>query len=170
MPNLLSLEFLLPPFYAAAATAAFALLFGLRSVDIILAALGAALGRAVFQFFPIGGSEAIASFFAALAAGLYSETAGWFRRRPATAYMIASIIPLVPGGGMYYTMLRTFEGDSSRSLEEGLTTLMVAFSLAVGLAISNAAGRLIFKRQLHMRAFRTLLSPGDPHGDPQRKR
>ncbi len=160
MPEILSLDFILPPFYAAAATAAFALLFGLHSVDILLAALGAAVGRAVYQIFPAGSSEAIASFFAALAAGLYSETAGWFRRRPATAYMIASIIPLVPGGGMYYTMLRTFEGDPSGAIEEGLTTLMVAFALAVGLAISNAAGRLVFRRQLHMRSFQGLLGPG----------
>ena len=136
------------PFFAAAATSAFSYLFGLRSLDILLASLGAALGRFVFQSVPSSESEALAAFLAALAAGSYSEIVGWLRHRPATAYMISSIIPLVPGGGMYYTMLSTLEGDSMRSVELGLATLMTAFALAVGLAVSNAGMRLFSIKNL----------------------
>jgi uncharacterized membrane protein YjjB (DUF3815 family) len=136
------------PFFAAAATSAFSFLYGLHATDIFLASLGAALGRFVFQLVPASESEALAAFLAAMAAGLYSELVGYLRRRPATAYMISSIIPLVPGGGMYYTMLSTLEGDSMRSVELGLATLMTAFALAVGLAISNAGMRLFSIRNI----------------------
>ncbi|MCX7027870.1 MAG: threonine/serine exporter family protein [Spirochaetes bacterium] len=134
------------PFYAAAATSAFSVLFGLLSTDIVLAAGGAAVGQAVLELIPPLKSPAFASFFAALAAGFYSEFAAWFRKRPATVYMIASIIPLVPGGGMYYSMLTSLEGDPATSVQIVLSTLMTAFALAAGLAIANALGRLAFER------------------------
>jgi uncharacterized membrane protein YjjB (DUF3815 family) len=132
------------PFFAAAATSGFSVLFGLHSIDIILASGGAAIGWAVFQTMPSALSPAFAAFAAALAAGFFSEIVGWFRSRPATVYMIASIIPLVPGSGMYYTMLSTLGGDSARSVELGLATMITAFAIAAGLAVSNAFGRMAF--------------------------
>jgi uncharacterized membrane protein YjjB (DUF3815 family) len=140
------LEAVKGPLYAAAATSAFSVLFGLLSADIVLAAGGAAIGQAVLELIPPLKSPAFASFFAALAAGFYSELAAWYRKRPATVYMIASIIPLVPGGGMYYSMLTSLQGDSATSVQIVLSTLMTAFALAAGLAIANALGRLTFER------------------------
>jgi uncharacterized membrane protein YjjB (DUF3815 family) len=134
------------PVFAAAATSAFSILFGLHAVDVLLASGGAAAGWAVFQSMPPTSSPAIAAFLAALVAGLYSEIAGWYRGRPATVYMIASIIPLVPGGGMYFTMLTTLGGDSAKSVELGLSTMMSAFAIAAGLALANAFGRMVFSR------------------------
>ena len=136
------------PFFAACATSGFSVLFGLHSIDVFLASGGAAVGWAVFQSLPQSGSPAFATFLAAFAAGLYSEIAGWFRAKPATVYMIASIIPLVPGGGMYYMMLSTLEGNSAKSVEIGMATLMTAFSIALGLAVANAFGRIVFTSSL----------------------
>lgn len=138
------LEWMKGPFFAAAATSGFSVLFGLHSVDIILASCGAAIGWAVFQAMPSALAPAFAAFTAALASGFYSEIVGWFRSRPATVYMIASIIPLVPGSGMYYTMLASLEGDSAKSLELGLATIITAFAIAAGLAVSNAIVRMTF--------------------------
>lgn len=138
------LSWLKAPLFAACATSAFSVLFGLRAADTFLAAGGAAAGWAVFQSMPPSGSPAFATFLAAFAAGLYSETVSWLRKKPATVYMIASIIPLVPGGGMYYTMLSTLEGSTSKSVEIGMATLITAFSIALGLAIANAFGRMVF--------------------------
>lgn len=146
LPSLIGL--LKGPLFAACATSAFSVLFGLHSVDVLLASGGAAVGWAVFQGIPQASSPAFAAFLAALAAGLYSELAGWFRSKPATVYMIASIIPLVPGGGMYYTMLTTLEGHSAKSVELGLAALMTAFAIAAGLAIANAFGRMVFTTSL----------------------
>lgn len=143
------IDFLKGPFFAACATSAFSVLFGLHSADVLLASGGAAIGWTVFQLIPQTGSPAFAAFLAALAAGLYSELAGWFRARPATVYMIASIIPLVPGGGMYYTMLSILEGESSRSVDLIMATLMTAFAIAAGLAIANALGRMVSAASSH---------------------
>lgn len=134
---------MIAPLYAAIATGAFSLLFGLHSLDLALASAGAAIGWAVFQSIPALQSPAFAAFFAALAVGLYGEIVAHFRSRPATTYTISAIIPIVPGGGMYYTMLSTLEGDSSRTVQLALSTLMTAFALAAGLAVSGAFGTSI---------------------------
>lgn len=137
------------PLYAAIATSSFAVLFGLHIADAILAAAGAGLGWAVLQNAPSAGSMAFQIFLAAFAAGIYSEIVGALRKRPATSYMIVSIIPLVPGSGMFYMMVASLEGDSARSVEVGLSTLMAAFSIALGLAIASSAGRIIIDRRRH---------------------
>ncbi len=149
-PELLSIVgWLKGPAFAAIATSAFSLLFGLHSIDILLASGGAAVGWAIFLVVPHAGSPAFAVFLAALAAGLYSEIIGWLRFRPATVYAIAAILPLVPGGGMYYTMLSTLEGNSTKTVELVMTTLMTAFAIAAGLAIANAVGRMIYLAYSH---------------------
>lgn len=143
------LNWLKGPLYAALATSAFSILFGLHSIDIALASAGAAVGWATFLAMRVTAAPAFAAFVAALAAGLYSEIVGWTRSRPATVYMIASIIPLVPGGGMYFTMLASFEGDPMKMTELGMTTIMTAAAIAAGLAIANAFGRIIFAALVH---------------------
>ncbi|HOV95011.1 MAG TPA: threonine/serine exporter family protein [Spirochaetales bacterium] len=133
------------PLYAAAGTLAISVLFGLRSADALLASCGAALGWTVRQAIPSGASIAFSSFAAAVATGLYSELVARFRHRPATVYMVSSIVPLVPGGGMYYTMLASVEGNTSQSLEIGMTALMTAFAVATGLAVANTVDKLVLR-------------------------
>lgn len=137
------------PVYAAMSTGAFSVLFGLHTAEILLASGGSAIGWIVLQAVPpLPGMPAsptvLPVFFASLAAGLYGELVGHFRGRPATVYMIASIIPFVPGGGMYYTMLSTLQSDSTRTIQLAMDTLMAAFAIAVGLAIANVIARLVF--------------------------
>lgn len=150
------IEWLKGPFFAAVATSAFSFLFGLHSLEVFLASGGAALGWAVYQSVPHTGSAAFPAFIAAFAAGLYSEIVARFRHRPATVYSIASIIPLVPGGGMYYTMMASMEGDSALFVEVGLGTLITAFAIAVGLAVSHAIGRMLLDS-----TFRPIPPKGD---------
>jgi len=132
------------PLYAAAATAGFAFLFGLGRKDATLAALGAAIGWAVYILAGALSDTASGALFAAsVAVGLWSEAVALLRRRPATVYMIAGVIPLVPGGGMYYTMLASNEGNSWKAVELGLQTFSAAFAIAIGMAVASAAARLL---------------------------
>jgi len=78
--------------------------------------------------------------------------------------MIASIIPLVPGGGMYYTMLASLEGNTFRSVELGLSTIMTAFAIAAGLAISNAFARMAFSSSIY-----SILKKGKIFHKPDRR-
>ncbi len=144
----------LEPLWAAVATGGFAVIFNLRGRDIPLAAAGAALGWAVFAALTrAAGSEAVGYFCAAAAIGLWSETLAAGLRRPATVYMICGIIPLVPGAGMYYTMLEYVRGSAWLAITTGLAALQAAGAIAAGLAVSSAASRLLSLRSLARRAL-----------------
>jgi uncharacterized membrane protein YjjB (DUF3815 family) len=88
--------------------------------------------------------------------GIWAEIISAIQKRPAAVYIACAIIPLVPGSGMYYTMLEYVKGNSSSSLATGFATLQAAGAIAMGLALSGAASRLLSLRSL----TRRIHSPG----------
>ncbi len=147
---------LLAPLWAALATMGFAVLFNLRPRDVPIAALGAAFGWAVSM--PITsatGSEAVGLFAAAAVIGLWAELVAIFLKRPASVYIVCAIIPLVPGGGMYYTMLASVKGQTWNAVTVGFATLQSAGAIAAGLALSAAFARLLSFRGFARRIGRT---------------
>lgn len=143
----------LEPAWAGLATAAFAVLFNLRPRDAPIAAAIGAIGWAVAA--PLAaatGSTPMADLAAATAVGLASEIAAILRRRPASVYIACGIIPLVPGAGMYYTMLRYARGESLEAQAAGLETLGAAAAIAAGIAVSGALARLLSLRRIAARS------------------
>lgn len=129
--------------WAALATGSFSVMFNVRGRDVPVSALGGALGWAVFLF--VAGSAdsgGVAYFAAAAAVALYAEAASRLFSSPAGPYVACAIIPLVPGGGMYYMMSDSLAGNLPGALSIGLGTLGTAGAIASGLAIGSAAARL----------------------------
>ena len=159
----------LPYLWTMIATSAFAIRFGLRLKDLAPAALGAVGGWFVFELASgalfgdtSGATGAGASpgawsaptlgyFLAALFIGLYAEVLSALLRKPATIWVVVSIFPLVPGGGMYVTMLSSVRGDLWQSIRSGFDTLSAAGAIASGLAVSSAVSRLISLRSITKR-------------------
>jgi uncharacterized membrane protein YjjB (DUF3815 family) len=140
---------LLEPLWAALATAGFAVLFNLRGRDIPLAAAGAAVSWAISSpVIAATGSQAAGFFVAATVIGLWAEFLAIILRRPASIYIVCAIIPLVPGSGMYYTMLASVKGETLNALSAGLQTLQAAGAIAAGLALSGALAHLLSLRAL----------------------
>jgi uncharacterized membrane protein YjjB (DUF3815 family) len=142
----------LEPLWAGLATAGFAVLFNLRGRDAPIAAAVGALGWAVAA--PLAaatGSTPMADFAAAAAVGLASEIVAVLRRRPASVYICCGIIPLVPGAGMYYTMMQYAKGDALEAQATGMATLAAAGAIAAGIAVSGALARLLSLRRIAAR-------------------
>lgn len=129
--------------WAALATAGFAVLFHLRPRDLPLAVAGASLGWWIFSVVRAAGDPAIGYFAAAAAIGFLSELGALIFKKPAFLYMVCSILPLVPGSGMYNTMLQSVRGDFPGSLAIGFATLQAAGAIAAGLAVSSALARIL---------------------------
>ena len=53
-------------------------------------------------------------------------------KRPVTTFLISGLFPLVPGAGMYYTMLAIVHNDLSEALSTGISTLSTAGSDGIG--------------------------------------
>lgn len=141
------------PLWAGLATAGFAVLFNLRLRDAPVAAAIGALGWAVAApLATAAGSMPMADLAAATAIGLASEIVAVLRKRPASVYIACGIIPLVPGAGMYYTMLEYAKGNSLEAQATGLATLEAAGAIAAGIAVSGALARLLSLRRIAARS------------------
>jgi uncharacterized membrane protein YjjB (DUF3815 family) len=84
----------------------------------------------------------------ALCVGIFSEIAAAVYRKPATVYIIPGIIPLVPGGGMYETMLYSVLGNRETASFIGFRTLSAAAAIAVAIAIASSLARFVARIRL----------------------
>lgn len=134
--------------WALLATLGFGLLFRTPIRDLPLAALGGALAWGAYLGADASsGSPAFAYFAASVAVGLYAEVLAWLSRRPASLFILCAIIPLVPGGGMYYTMFHAVAGDMARAADAGFAALTAAGAIAAGLAVASAMARIAWLKK-----------------------
>ena len=94
----------------------------------------------------LAGKTILAGFFAAMAISLFSEVMARIRRCPVTGYQLVALLPLVPGGGIYYAMGYCLEGDTEQFLSALLDTLGMAAALAVGVILASSLFRAVFPR------------------------
>ena len=131
---------------AALGSLAFGILFNLWGRKLLSVTLGGALGWALFLLFSgLGMSEALAYFLVALLVSLYAEAMARLQKAPATIFVAPSLIPLVPGSSLYYTMAYAFGGDAAKFTDKAVATLMLASALAVGVMVATVIAGLIFK-------------------------
>ena len=118
-------DYLLPCVCAFLACVGFTLVFNIHGVGKLICGVGGALGWLVYL---LAGKSIFAAFLASMAIGLYSEVMARLRRCPVTGYLLVALLPLVPGGGIYYAMSYCVSGDTNMFLE----TFGMAAALAVG--------------------------------------
>lgn len=139
--------------YAFLATLGFGVLFNIKGKNLIFASIGGAITWFIYLLsLKLNASTLIALFLAALAAGIYSEILARILKAPVTIFSICSVIPLVPGGGMYYTMLASVQGDINKFLNTGLDTVAGAGAIAVGILLASSFTRLLLVLQANKKA------------------
>ncbi len=124
-------------------------LSNIRGKRLAAAASGALVSWALFILFGrIIDSEPMIYFIIACIMALYSEIMARVLKTPATPIIITSLIPLVPGGSLYYTMAYAFESDFSRFIEKAASTLSLAAALALGIIVVTAFSHFFFRRMM----------------------
>ena len=125
----------------------FAIIFNIRGPGMLICAAGGIVTWLTYRLVQGIGSEVTAYFVATMAAALYAETFARIRKYPAISYLVISLIPLIPGAGVYRTMNGIVQGDMPTATKEGLTTLSVAGAIAVGILLVSTVFRLISTRR-----------------------
>ena len=83
---------------------------------------------------------------AAAAIGVFAEVMSRVRRCPVTGYVLVALLPLVPGGGVYYAMRHCVAGETDLFLSTLLRTFGMAAALAVGAMLASSVFRAIVPR------------------------
>lgn len=133
--------------YAFFASIGFAVLFNIPRKEMIYAGLCGGFGWVYHTHLQSSGvSVVFTSFIGALIVGLLAEMFAKIRKTPATVFVVPGIIPLVPGYGLYYSMLSIIEKNYEEATRVGFETLIVASVIASAIIISTTFGKLMRKR------------------------
>lgn len=89
----------------------------------------------------LGGSDLVGYFCATVVSGIYSEVMARIRKYPALSYLVISLLPLIPGASVYYTMTYAVQGDMASFASTGTHTIALAGVMAAGILLVSTAFR-----------------------------
>jgi len=143
------MNYITPCLYAFGASLAFAIVFNIPRNKLLLSALGGMLGQLIYVVFQLViSNDVILYLLATIAISLYAEVLARLTKSPTTIYLAVALIPLVPGGGIYYTMLYFINGDIDLGISTGIHTLLISGALAVGIIMVSSTVNLVRKVML----------------------
>ena len=126
-------------------SAGFAVLFNIRGKRLAAAATGGLLSWLLFVILgPYTASEPIRYFIVALVISAYAEIMARLLKSPTTTFITTSLIPLIPGGSLYYTMVHIFQGNMETFLQKAIYTLQLTAALALGIIVSTAFAKIFY--------------------------
>ena len=131
---------------AAGSTLAFGIIFNLKGKKLVFASIGGAIGWAIYILFKYTGSSEPASFFySSVGITIYSEIMARVLKTPVTSTLIASLIPLVPGSGVYFTMSYFVQNKTQEATQKGIDTLMITVAITIGIVMVSTFSQIYYK-------------------------
>ncbi|MCL1925459.1 MAG: threonine/serine exporter family protein [Defluviitaleaceae bacterium] len=121
---------------ALASSMCFAYIFGAPKKELILAGLTSSFGWLILELFGM-------IFLSAAAVSILSLFFSKKRKVIGSIYLIAGIIPYVPGAGIYRTMLYLVANETGYATAAGLETFAAAGSIALGIMVVYSIFNLI---------------------------
>lgn len=106
----------------------------------VTAAVGYTIYDVVYRNF---GQELLGYFLGTLLIAAAAEILARIMRMPATVFIFPGIIPLVPGIGLYQTMLCLVRSEYEQAASSGTKTLFIAGTMALAIAAVNTTARII---------------------------
>lgn len=140
--------------YAFFGCGAFCFIFEMRRWRFILTAAGIGLMAQVSYLLLSEFSTVSQLLLATIVTATLAEIFARVLKTPATVFLIVGIIPLVPGGGLYYTMESLVNGDMQMFTQYGMETVASAGAIAVGSSLVSAVTRIIAVRRAARRQRR----------------
>lgn len=126
------------------ASLGFAILFNVRGYKLITAALIGGLGGLTYYLLiDLGNGTVIALFVASILISVLSEVFARIHKCPVTTFLLCALIPLVPGGGMYNTMLEVVRNNIDAAIVSGVDTIIQACSIVIGCMLISSGLRTI---------------------------
>ena len=129
-------------------TIGFSVLFGAPRKYYISCGITGMLGWALYLLLVRDTTMSVvgAAFFAALLVAAVSHLLAGVRRCPVTVFLICGIIPLVPGGGIFWTACHLVADHLHMATTTGFTALKVTIAIAGGIIVATAIGTRLYKK------------------------
>lgn len=114
----------------------FAIFLKMKGKQIFYAGLGGLVTWFIYlMVFEFCQSDFTSNLIAAVFVGIYAEIMARVNRAPATIFLTAAAIPLIPGGKLYYTMYGLVSRQHLLFLESGADAVIIALAISLGFVI-----------------------------------
>lgn len=142
---------------------AFGLLYQVSGSTLLVAgAIGTVSWTLASFLTSVPSSGLLGDFIGALVVGSLSEVAARGKHEPALIFVVPSIIVFVPGDLVYQSMVAFLKNHFLQGMHAGLTALMAAGALSVGLALATAVLRPLLRGRLRRASPVPEEMPRDP--------
>lgn len=137
-------EALMQCLWAFLGTLSFGIIFNIRGKNLMYASLGGLLAWIAYLVAAwMQVEEVMCYFYAAVVISFYAECMAIYRKTPVTIFIVSGMIPLVPGGGIFYTMQELIRKNYAASAQRGLTTFAIAGCIALGILVGSFCVQLV---------------------------
>lgn len=139
-------KYLIQIIMAFLGTVGFSIFFTVKKSRIWTVGVGGALVWAVFLGVnAVSGNEMTALLIASAMASVFAEILARIVKSPGTVLLMPMLIPLIPGGNLYYTMFNMVKGNSEAFQSYLQLVLKEAASIAIGIMLIASAVQVINK-------------------------
>lgn len=119
---------------ATVCTVGLIFMYNLEVRSACFAVMGAMIACSIFEFYVYYNDNVfVGALVSALAVASFADIMAHVLKTPTTILLIPGIVPMVPGGLLFNTMLSILEGNTEASREYGMRALLVALGLTVGI-------------------------------------
>ena len=136
----------------------FALILKIKGRQILYAGIGGLVTWFIYlMVFAELQSDFIANLIAAVYVAIYAELMARVNKAPATIFLTAAAVPLIPGGRLYYTMFGLVSEDDAMFVENGTAAIIIALAISLGFVfvavVNKYVNRVLYgKRQKRLAA------------------
>ncbi len=122
----------------------FGILFNTRGRKLLITTIGGIISWTVFLVLEFWiPSEPVRYFLSMTAISIYSEIFARIEKTPTTTFLVLSVVPLIPGSALYYTMNYALNEQWQLFTQKAFYTLELAMALALGILAVTTATRIL---------------------------
>ena len=127
---------------AGIGTLGFSIYFRVSEKNVAASTIGGAVGFAFYLLiFKLTKSLFFANFAAAFLIYLYAR----ILKAPSNVFLVPGIIPLLPGGALYYTMYGIVNSNSKMLYRNGTDTVIMTVGIATGIVVGTVTINYLIK-------------------------
>jgi uncharacterized membrane protein YjjB (DUF3815 family) len=130
------MDYLITMFAAGTGSAGFAFFFNAKKSQILCAAISGLLISGIYLLLASqNDSILLDNMLCAMLVTAYAEIFARIMKAPSSVFLLPAIIPLVPGGFLYYGMYGLVTGENAVAWQNANATMLTGLGIAMGILV-----------------------------------
>lgn len=122
----------------------FAIFLKIKGKQILYAGIGGMVTWGIYLLaFEQLHSDFLCNLIAAVFVAFYAEIMARVNKAPATIFLTAAAVPLIPGGKLYYALYGLVTENRQMFVESGVSCIIIALSISLGFVVVTVINKYI---------------------------